>query len=129
MNKTKLGMLGAVSALAALPLGAKAAAIEPAVAPAQSFSELLQPIPNAVERLDASNRALAGGGVRVMDAAYHHHHNTHNHHSAAWWRDYYRRLMWQRNNSHHHNNDYNSHHHHNNDYNNNNNHHHHNNPY
>jgi hypothetical protein len=135
MNKTKLGMLGAVSALAALPMGAQAAATQPAVAPAQSFSELLQPIPNAVERLDASNRELAGGAF-LLPAQFnnhHHHHNNHNHHSRAWWRAYYRHLMWLRSHHHHHHDNGNDHNHYNdNNYNNNNNNNHnhnHNNPY
>ncbi|HXQ16722.1 MAG TPA: hypothetical protein VN814_19075 [Caulobacteraceae bacterium] len=76
MDKTKLGVLGAVSALVALPVGAQAAT--PAVAPAQSFAELLQPIPNAVERLNASDAEL-GGGARLMDAAYRDHHHDHGH--------------------------------------------------
>jgi hypothetical protein len=76
MDKTKLGVLGAVSALVALPVGVQAAPT--AVAPAQSFAELLQPIPNAVERLNASDRELAGG-VRLMNAAHHHHNHGHGH--------------------------------------------------
>jgi hypothetical protein len=78
MDKTKIGLLGAVTALAALPAVAQAAPTQPAVAPATSFAELLQPIPNAVERLSASDTELAGG-ARLMNAAYHDHHHDHGH--------------------------------------------------
>ncbi len=56
MDKTKLGMVGAISSLVALPMGADAGAREaPAVEPAQSYADLLQPIPNAVEKLKLSD--------------------------------------------------------------------------
>jgi hypothetical protein len=100
MDKTKLGLLGAVTALAALPAVSQAAATQPAVAPATSFAELLQPIPNALARLVQSDRELAG--ARLLQAQYNNHHHHHsNHHSRAWWNNYYRR---HRSHHHHHNN-------------------------
>ena len=50
MDKTKLGLFGAISSLAALPAAA-ATPSEPAIPPAASYADLLQPIPNATERL------------------------------------------------------------------------------
>jgi hypothetical protein len=85
MDKTTLGILGAVSALTALPAAGQAAPAEPAVAPAQSFAELLQPIPNAVERLKASDVELAGR-PRLIEAQYVAHHHHHHHHHNWWWR-------------------------------------------
>jgi hypothetical protein len=56
MEMTKLGMVGAISSLVALPMAADAAAHQaPSVEPAQSYSDLLQPIPNAVEKLKLSD--------------------------------------------------------------------------
>src|SRR5580700_9342036 len=56
MNTTKLGLLAAASALA-LPTIAPAAQAAP-VAPARTYAQLLEPIPNAVDRLKASDNEL-----------------------------------------------------------------------
>jgi len=115
MNKTQLGLLGAAAALVALPAASQAAP-EPAVAPATSFAELLQPIPNAVQRLQTSDRELAGAAL--IEAQYYnnhsHNHNSHSH-SRAWWRNYYRMLRYRN----HHNNHHNNHNNYHNNYNNN----------
>ncbi len=108
MNKKTLGVVGAISSLAAATaIGAEAAPSAPqAVTRAQSYAELLDPIPNAVERLTLVDNAARPDGARLIDAQYypdgpvaHHHH--HHHHT------YYRR-HWRRRHYHHH------HHHHNN---------------
>jgi hypothetical protein len=126
-RKTSLLVGAAAAAIAAGP----ALAAEPAVPPATSYAELLQPIPNAVERLKAAD-AQADSQARpagLIDVQYHHHHNNynngynnhhHHHHHNRWWyrhngylwfgnawvtRDYY--------NSHHH---HHHHHHHHNNY-------------
>jgi len=63
MDKTSLAMAGAVGALVSMTTAQAAA---PAAAPmpaAQSFAELLEPIPNAIERLQlaiAADAAQAG---------------------------------------------------------------------
>lgn len=96
MDKTKLGVVGVIGSLAALPLGANAAVPqEPAVPPAQSYAELLQPISNPVQKLlisDAQDEQQA----RLIPAQYavhdhHHHHHHHSHHSRRWYlsRGYY----------------------------------------
>jgi hypothetical protein len=74
-------MVGVISA-AALPLGAAgSAAAEPSIPTAHSYADLLQPIPNAVERLKASDAEGVPGGAHLIKAQYHHHHHHHHHHS------------------------------------------------
>ncbi len=126
MDKTTLGLVGAISSLAAVatvPAGS-ASAVEP-VARAQSYAELLDPIPNAVERLALVNSQADRDGARLIDAQYapdsgrgyrdgprygdngpvaHHHH----HHHHTYYRRHYRRY---RHYTHHHH-----HHHHHNNY-------------
>ena len=85
MDKMITGLLGAASTLT-VAVGAQAAvpAKVPAAAPAQSYSELLDPIPNAAETLQAQ----ADGGqapseerpVQLAQYYYHHHHHHHHHH-------------------------------------------------
>jgi hypothetical protein len=100
MDKTIVGLLSGASALALMG-GAQAAppAVEPAIQPASSFAELLEPIPNAVERLNADNQRAASDAAAdehpVQLAQYYHHH--HHHH-------YYH--------YHHHHHYYHHHHHH-----------------
>jgi hypothetical protein len=107
MDKKKLGLVGALTSLAAVgAMGAQAApsAVQP-VSRAQSYAELLDPIPNAVERLALVNNQAEPDGARLIEAQYgygpvaHHHHHSH-----------YRR-HWRRRHYHHHHH----HHHHNND--------------
>lgn len=95
MDKTRLGLMGAISSLVALPVSAGAAAPQDAVVPpAQSFSELLQPIPNAAEKLKVSDaQELAHArGVQLIQAQWHHHHHHHHHH-AHYYRPW-RRSYW-----------------------------------
>lgn len=113
MDKTKLGLMGAISSLVALPMGASAAVPrEPALPPAQSFSDLLQPIPNAVEKLKTSDaQELANArGAELIQTRWHHHHHHHAHYYRRWRRSYwgysYAPYFWGRYHRHHH------HHHH-----------------
>jgi hypothetical protein len=102
MDKTVIGLLSGVSALALMG-GAQAAppAAAPALQPASSFAELLEPIPNAVELLNAENQRAASDPAAdehpVQLAQYYYHHHHHHHH-------YY--------NHHHHHHYYHHHHHH-----------------
>jgi hypothetical protein len=90
MDKRIVGAFGAIAGLATLDTAAQAT---PAAAPsqptgAQSFAELLDPIPNAVAALraaDAASRAAReqiaedrSGEVKV--AEHHHHHRVRHHH-------------------------------------------------
>jgi hypothetical protein len=84
MDKTVVGLLGGASALAFIA-GAQGAVAEPADAmqPARSYAELLNPIPNAVERLQADNQREASVELAqyfYYGAPYHHHHHHHHHH-------------------------------------------------
>jgi hypothetical protein len=123
MDKTKLGMAAALSAAVAIPsvAGAPAQAKEPPVPTADSYADLLQPIPNAVERLkaaDEQDRSAAEPQLIKAQYYHHHHHHHHNHHYRyrRWWggRWYFyddeRTMPWYGRRHHHH------HHHHNNYY-------------
>jgi hypothetical protein len=91
MDKKVAGMIavmGALAPLAAAQAAAPASEVEQAMQ-ARSFSELLQPIPNAAAVLKAVNEKTADesqsdtkGEVQV--AQYHHHHHHHHH-----WRRWY----------------------------------------
>jgi hypothetical protein len=87
MNRKTATLVGASVALAAGSAFAAAPATEASPPPvASSYAELLQPIPNAVERLKASN-AEAAAQPRLIEAQYahHHHHHHHHHHNRAWY--------------------------------------------
>jgi hypothetical protein len=87
VDKTIMGLFGGASALALLGGGqiasAAAAAYETiGLAPARSFAELLDPIPNATDVLKADNeRAAADTAIdeRPMVVAQYHHHHHHHH--------------------------------------------------
>jgi hypothetical protein len=87
MDKTLAGLLGGASALALV--GATQAATVPAepsgsFKPAQSYAELLDPIPNAAEVLMAHNLTRNSDTTAVEApvqlAQYHHHHHHHRRH-------------------------------------------------
>jgi hypothetical protein len=78
-----------ITALAATPaLGAHASpAPSRAVPEANSYADLLQPIPNAVERLRAADAEEMARPPRLIQAQYHHHHHhhhSHHHHHNSW---------------------------------------------
>jgi hypothetical protein len=88
LDKTIIGLLGGVSALALLGGAGPSVASpvdEPAtLQPARSFAELLDPIPNASMVLQAEDdRAAADAPADekpLVVAQYHHHHHHHHHH-------------------------------------------------
>ena len=106
MNKINRGAAAALTALMALPAGAAVAEALPAqtqaVPPASSYAELLEPIPNASERLRLADAAAATAQPELILAQY----NVHDHHHQ--WRRWRRRHF--RHHHHHH------HHHHHNHY-------------
>jgi hypothetical protein len=132
MDKTTLGIMGAITSLAAA--GAVSATAAPAnvepVSQANSYAELLDPIPNAVERLAMVNSQVDRDGARLIEAQYypdgqvaHHHHHHHNNYVAPrenyygrpvyhrhYYRHYHRRPVVVYHQRHHH------HHHHHNNY-------------
>ena len=86
MEKKIAGLLGAVAALGAL--GTAQAAPTPApgdALKANSFAELLEPIPNAAALLRAVDASRptppADGNVQLAQFYHHHHHHHHHHHS------------------------------------------------
>ena len=89
MDKKIAGLLGAVATLGTF--GAAEAAPTPAPADvlrANSFAELLEPIPNAAALLQAVDESAPGLSVNEnvqLAQFYEHHHHHHHHHS------YYRR--------------------------------------
>jgi len=103
VDKSVLGLLGGASALALVSGGAASAAASHAceasgLKPAQSFAELLDPIPNAVITLRAQEETGNAGSEPLQLAQYYyygypHHHHHHHHH-------------WRHHHHHHH------HHHH-----------------
>ena len=92
-----------VSAAAAIAGGTAAVGATPAQAPAvpvaASYAELLEPIPNAVERLKLADAQAASRPAELIPAQYyqdyhhhHHHHHHHGEHDSRWFshagRDY-----------------------------------------
>jgi hypothetical protein len=108
MEKKIAGLLGAMATLGAF--NAAQAAPTPAPAPsdvlrANSFAELLEPIPNAAALLRAVDESPAPSADENVKLAqyYHHHHHHHHHHS------FYRRYgpvvvvpRYRRHHHHHH---------------------------
>ncbi len=88
MNRKTTILVGAAAALTAAPaLAAPATSpAEPAVPAASSYSDLLQPIPNAVERLKiADMQEEAAPAPRLIQAQYNSHHHHHHHHNRGWY--------------------------------------------
>ena len=134
MDKTTLGIMGAITSLAvagAVSATATPAAAEP-VSQAQSYAELLDPMPNAVERLALVNSQAERDGARLIEVQYapdggpvahhhHHHHNNYNYNYNAaprqeyygphvyrrhYYRHYHRRHVIVHHHHHHHHNNY-----------------------
>gem|GEM_PF-4821998 len=103
MDKKLLGMLGGASALALVSGGPSSAATSqmepPALQPAQSFGELLDPIPNALDVLAAEDEKPATVAPQIQLVQWHHHHHHHHH-------------MFYHHHHHHHHMFYHHHHHH-----------------
>ncbi|PSO22711.1 hypothetical protein [Bradyrhizobium sp. MOS002] len=91
MDKKIAGLLGAVAALGSF--GAADAAPSPAPADvlhANSYADLLAPIPNAgalLQAVDESAFVRAGDNVQLAQF-YHHHHHHHHHSFYRRYRDY-----------------------------------------
>jgi hypothetical protein len=107
MEKKIAGLLGAMATLGAF----NAAQAAPTPAPsdvlrANSFAELLEPIPNAAALLQAVDESgpVSSASDNIQLAQYYHHHHHHHHHSA--WRRYGPVVVVPRYRHHHH------HHHH-----------------
>lgn len=118
MDKKIAGLLGAVAALGGLNAAQAAPAQDPTeILRANSFAELLEPIPNAAELLRAVDEAQQPAEATVQEAQYYpyyHHHHHHHHHHAFYPRYYapyggpvivvprYRRYYHHHHHHHHH---------------------------
>jgi hypothetical protein len=84
--KTKLLLGAAAAALASGPaLAASPADQGRPTLVAASYSELLEPIPNAVEQLRASNAEAAARPAELIDVQFVDHHHHHHNHDRAWY--------------------------------------------
>jgi hypothetical protein len=94
MEKKIAGLLGAMATLGAF--GAAEAAPAPGPAPtdvlrANSFADLLEPIPNAaalLQAVDESRPAPSADENVQLAQFYHHHHHHHHHHHSQYRRGY-----------------------------------------
>ena len=85
MYRKIAGLLGAAAALTTMGAAAQAMPnVRETVPPANSFADLLEPIPNAVNMLKADDARRAqeqsAGSVHLARYYYHHHHHHHHHH-------------------------------------------------
>jgi hypothetical protein len=117
MDKKIVGVIGAITGLAAMDQAAQATPATPTPDPmnARSYAELLDPIPNAVAALRAADAATARetqdqavGGLNgdTQVAGYHHHHHRYHHHHHHHHHRVIRRIIRHLGHHHHH------HHHH-----------------
>lgn len=119
MDKTILGLIIAVSALAASPaLASTSAAATDNITNPRSVAELLEPIANPVETLSALDAARQLEAVEVADAEiqvgplgfgfghHHHHHHRyysyHHHHHHYYRRHHHHHHQYYRRQHHHH---------------------------
>jgi hypothetical protein len=94
MEKKIAGLLGAMATLGAFTAAEAAPMPSPAptdVLRANSFADLLEPIPNAAALLQAvdESRPAPSADENVQLAQYYHHHHHHHHHS------FYRRYGYE----------------------------------
>ena len=118
MDKKIAGLLGAVATLGTFTAAEAGPAPAPAdVLRANSYADLLEPIPNAATLLQAvdesSTSPSADENVQLAQLYVYHHHHHHHHHHA--WRRYYeprvvvvppRRYYHHHHHHHHHHNFY-----------------------
>ena len=105
MDKKVLGLATAVAALT--PVGAAQAlpASAPSTSQARSFDELLAPIPDAVEKLKASDAVLAerdANAAKVELAQFYHHHHHHHRFFRPFFRHHHNYRRFRHHHHHHH---------------------------
>ena len=94
MDKKIAGVLGAVGALASLGSAQATATPDPTeVLKARSFADLLDPIPNAMEKLQAVDEAAGSPDIELAQFYVEHHHHHHHHHSSYYRRRYAPRIV------------------------------------
>ena len=87
MDKKIAGLLGAVATLGAFN-AAEAVPAPTDVLQANSYADLLEPIPNAVALLKAVDDSAPAPATRNVQVAQYHHHHHHHHHHSFYRRDY-----------------------------------------
>jgi hypothetical protein len=81
MDKKLAGLLGAVGALASLNTAQATTSSDPTeVLKAGSYADLLEPIPNATEKLQAVDENPSARIVQTAQLFIEHHHHHHHHH-------------------------------------------------
>jgi hypothetical protein len=91
MSRKTTTFIGAAAALMAGSALAAPVAVEPAIPAASSYADLLQPIPDAVERLKRADAEAAARRPEIVPVQlvvvqdHHHHHHHHHHHARAWY--------------------------------------------
>jgi hypothetical protein len=93
MDKKIAGLLGAVATLGAFNAAEAAPAPSPVptdVLRANSFAELLQPIPNAASLLQAIDESAPAQSTdeNIQPVQFYHHHHHHHHHHNGYGRYY-----------------------------------------
>jgi hypothetical protein len=86
MDKRIAGLLGAAAAFTAVTAAQATTAPTPELAPATSYRDLLDPVPNAVPVLKADDARLSQRSaeevaqISVQVGHHHHHHHVYHHH-------------------------------------------------
>lgn len=116
MDKKIAGLIGAVATLGACNVAEAAPPVNLAptdVLQANSYADLLQPIPNALttlQAIDAASPPSADSQIELAQFYYHHHHHHHHHH--RWHRAPRIVVVPPRWHHHHHHHHFYHHHHH-----------------
>jgi hypothetical protein len=113
MTPKTITLIGSAALAAGPALASPPAQPAQPVPVAASYSELLQPIPNAVERLRLADAQAGARPAVLVEAQYHHHHHHHHNHNRWWYEHhgyYWHNGAWVLRPRHHH------HHHHHNNY-------------
>ena len=114
METKTINMIGAAAVIAVGAATASPATADP-IPPAASYADLLQPVPNAMSRLNADDAARQNAPAELYQAQYNpggpvdHHHHHHHHHNRRWYMQhgyYWNGRTWMMRPRHHH------HHHH-----------------
>lgn len=104
MDKKIVGLIGTISSLTLIDGVAQAAVGAHPLPVANSYAELLTPIPNAIEQLkvsDALLRAQDGNAARVEKVWHHHHHHWYRHHHHHHWYHHHHHHHWYHHHHHH----------------------------
>jgi hypothetical protein len=81
MNRWVQTLLGSTAVAVAWTVPYEIAAAAPVLPPAQSYADLLEPIPNALQRQRANDAWLAQQpAAQIVPVRDHHHHHHHHHH-------------------------------------------------